>query len=261
MKLTKRYQYFTALLLLSLALFVSTTSLAQQRCPLSECQYQRRQNPTRWEGVLSTPLGDNVNLVSFAVNGVTSGRVNQIPIQIPKIGSQAKVSIQAFQERERYLLDKISSNSWTQNSATPQTFVFNWLTNIFVRAGFDTSRLFALAIDQEDIGDVYLPVGLGNPDSSYQFVLATNNYNDEFIVTAFQIKKEGSPNAIYVDDDLTYRPFHSFQWNGRDKSGNQLPDGIYELEYTTQVKLPSGNLSNRNRKYRYFRHIKSFLRK
>jgi len=104
MKLTTRYKYFTALLLLSLALFVSTTSLAQQPCR-SECQYQRRQNPTRWEGVLSTPLGDNVNLVSFAVNGVTSGRVNQIPIQIPKIGSQAKVSIQAFQERERYRLD------------------------------------------------------------------------------------------------------------------------------------------------------------
>ena len=74
---------------------------------------------------------------------------------------------------------------------------------------------------------------LSDSDADWSYALGSNAASTTLTVT------NSAGNTVYSTTGETASGQHDFSWNGEDSSGNQLPDGVYQLAVTS--KDSSGN--------------------
>jgi len=76
------------------------------------------------------------------------------------------------------------------------------------------------------LGDV-MPLENGQAQATYTL--------DKDVLSAVVMVKDSQGNIIYTENGGTAAGTHIFKWDGKDKDGNQLADGAYQVSVNTTV--------------------------
>ncbi len=95
----------------------------------------------------------------------------------------------------------------------------------------NNSNLGAQAVSY--IGKVAQVLGDVMPLENGQAV-ATYTLDKDVLSTAIMVKDSGG-NIVYTENGNKVAGTHYFKWNGKDKDGNQLQDGAYQVIVTTST--------------------------
>ncbi len=95
----------------------------------------------------------------------------------------------------------------------------------------NTSNLAAQAVSYigkvvQVLGDV-MPLENGVAKATYTL--------DKNVTSAMVVVKDMKGNVVYSEKGNITTGTHDFKWNGKDKNGNQLEDGAYQISVTTNV--------------------------
>lgn len=74
------------------------------------------------------------------------------------------------------------------------------------------------------LGDV-MPLDNGQAQATYTL--------DKDVLSATIMIKDGSGNIVYTENGSTVAGTHTFKWDGKDRNGNQLEDGAYQIIVNT----------------------------
>ena len=74
------------------------------------------------------------------------------------------------------------------------------------------------------LGDV-MPLENGQAQATYTL--------DKDVATCAVIVKDSKGNILYTEPGKTVAGTHNFKWDGKDKDGNQLVDGAYQIQIST----------------------------
>jgi len=79
------------------------------------------------------------------------------------------------------------------------------------------------------LGDV-MPLDNGQAKATYTL--------DKDVLNCAIMVKDSKGNIVYTENGKTVSGTHNFNWDGKDKNGNQLEDGAYQIVVSTSV--PNG---------------------
>jgi len=195
---------FSTLLFSALSIFPANARTCPIGNPRSTAYMERENN--RCEGVRDRNVSSSFDLVSFATTNL-SDYPNTLTIRIPGTGNTTpNVRIQSFYRS--YTLDQLD----TDRSQSGHTFSLHTGRNSIVqRAGIPFSTLRATAYITENSNRIYLPVILGTPSESYEFILRNPN---RITMPTLEIRRENcNGQQIYANPSSLNRSRHSLIWD------------------------------------------------
>ena len=96
----------------------------------------------------------------------------------------------------------------------------------------NTSNLGAQAVSYigkvaQVLGDV-MPLENGHAQATYTL--------DKDVLSSTIMVKDGSGNIVYTENGSKIAGTHTFKWDGKDRDGNQLEDGAYQIVVNATVQ-------------------------
>ncbi|MGI0496856.1 hypothetical protein ACOKW7_27480 [Limnospira platensis CENA597] len=186
---------------------------AAAACPPSDPNhlvYQRRSSPSRCEGINRQAISASFNLVSLATSNLTN-LGDTLRLQVPNMGGTPNITLRSFERR--YQLDSFTPEL-SQNK-----YQLHLDTRIIRQAEVAANSLRAIA-SLPGSQPIYIPVIIGQPSSSYQFVLYSPARTQ---INSFEIRH----NNQVIHSQQRPNPRRGemvFSWDGRNQ-----PRGLYQL--------------------------------
>ncbi|MGC9528849.1 MAG: hypothetical protein ACP5D7_25250 [Limnospira sp.] len=212
-------RFLTSLYLLAAGIFTLHAPPAVA-CPdnaSNPLSYQRRSNPSRCEGISHQAIGAAFNLVSLSTSNL-SNLGNTLRLQVPNMGATPTVILRSYEKR--YQLDQFIPNL-NQNK-----YQLNLNTQIITKAAVPPNSLRAVAT-LPGSQPIYVPVIIGTPSQSYQFVLYSPARTT---INAFEIRR----NNQVIHSDSRPNPRQGeirFTWDGRNQ-----PKDVYQLRVEAELR-------------------------
>lgn len=190
-------------------------------CPPSDPNdlvYQRRSSPSRCEGINRQAISASFNLVSLATSNLTN-LGNTLRLQVPNMGEIPNITLRSYERR--YQLDSFTPElNQNQNK-----YEFDLDTRIIRQAEVAVNSLRAIA-SIPGSQPIYIPVIIGQPSSSYEFVLYSPARTK---INSFEI----SHNNQVIHTQQRPNPIRGemvFSWDGRNQ-----PEGVYQLRVLAEL--------------------------
>lgn len=179
--------------------------------------YQLRSNPSRCEGINRQAISAGFNLVSLSTSALRNYS-QTLTLQVPQMGGQPEIILRSY--NRLYQLDQF----------TPQLsnnqYQFNLNTEIITKVDVPAASLRAIAT-LPGSQPVYIPVIIGTPSQSYQFVLYSPARTT---INTFEIRR----NNQVIHSDSRPNPRQGeirFTWDGRNQ-----PKGLYQLRVVAELR-------------------------
>ncbi|NMG56964.1 hypothetical protein E1H12_00155 [Geitlerinema sp. P-1104] len=207
-------------LLTTLTLLGTSLASVGLTCPTNlpdDLAYQRRDNPSRCEGINRQSVSGSFSLVSFATSNVTSYD-NPLQLRIPGVGSNPNLRVRSYQRR--YQLDSL------QLQRQQNRYQVDLNTRILRESHVPPNSLRALA-QLPGSQPAYVPVIIGSPTNHYEIVFYSPS---RVLIRSLEIRRNNQ--VVHRDSRPSPRQGEiRFTWDGRNQ-----PAGDYQLRVEAEIQ-------------------------
>ncbi|MBW4582822.1 MAG: hypothetical protein KME42_24915 [Tildeniella nuda ZEHNDER 1965/U140] len=225
----KRLVFYSSFLISLISLSLSTIPAQAQPCQkINNAQstaYGLREQDRRCEGIRAEDISGDFSLISLTLGKIQPSSI--LKLQVPDRANGQEPKVLVTSKKKNYQLDPLEFRY------SGGVFQVQWSDGVIRAAGISLDSLRAIASVRSGVQKVYLPVILSPGAGQYQIVLSNERPAK---IPIFQILRNGT--VVYSDARNTFQPKGQikFTWQGRDRAGNPLPAGRYELRVKADLE-------------------------